>query len=85
MTLTFRYSVGTGLGTGVGAVVGTLVGGVTAIPTTTVGLLVGVGTGAIHGPWVKVKGKKDGQEDIETLEEDEKLSDQGAPSDTIHD
>jgi len=46
-------------------VVGSLVGGVTAIPTTGLGMLVGAGTGAIHGPWVTLtgKGKKEGEQD----------------------
>lgn len=65
--------IGAGIGTGVGAVVGSLVGGVTAIPTTGLGLLVGVGAGAIHGPWVTMMGKKEGEGDeVETMEEDEK-------------
>ena len=57
--------IGAGIGAGVGTVVGSIVGGVAAIPTTGVGLLVGMGTGAIHGPWVKLGeerqkgGKKD--------------------------
>jgi hypothetical protein len=53
--------IGAGVGMGTGTVVGALVGGVTAIPTTGLGLLVGAGTGAIHGPWVKLgnDGKKE--------------------------
>ena len=58
---------GAGVGAGLGTVVGSLVGGVTAIPTTGLGLLVGAGTGAIHGPWVKIPGKKEGDE-VETEE-----------------
>jgi len=49
--------IGAATGLGVGTVVGTLVGGVTAIPTTILGGLVGAGTGAIHGPWVKFSGQ----------------------------
>lgn len=49
-----------------------LVGGVTSIPTTALGLLGGVGAGAINGPWVKLSGKKKGEEEVETLEADEK-------------
>jgi len=44
---------------------------VTSIPTTAIGLLAGIGTGAVHGPWVKIKGK-DGKEEVVTLEDDEK-------------
>jgi hypothetical protein len=55
--------IGAATGMGVGTVVGTVVGGVTAIPTTGLGMLIGAGAGAIHGPWVKVEngGKKDGK------------------------
>lgn len=60
---------GAGVAGGVGTLVGGLVGGVTAIPTTGLGLLVGVGTGAVHGPWVKLPGGKDGDE-VETEEAD---------------
>jgi len=61
--------IGAGVGMGVGTVVGSLVGGVTAIPTTGLGALVGVGTGAIHGPWFKVpKGEK--EEEQEAFAED---------------
>lgn len=50
-------------------------GGVTSIPTTALELLGGVGAGAIHGPWVKWSGKKKGEEEVETLEADEKAID----------
>ncbi|KAG9231466.1 hypothetical protein BJ875DRAFT_117143 [Amylocarpus encephaloides] len=50
--------VGAGIGTGVGTVVGSIVGGVIAIPTTGLGALAGAGTGAIHGPWVKIPGQE---------------------------
>ncbi|OTA59550.1 hypothetical protein K449DRAFT_384880 [Hypoxylon sp. EC38] len=33
--------------------VGSLVSGLVAIPTTGLGILVGAGTGLVHGPWVK--------------------------------
>ncbi|KAF2478001.1 uncharacterized protein BDR25DRAFT_299727 [Lindgomyces ingoldianus] len=59
---------GLGLGTVVGTLTGTLVGGVAAIPTTALGGLIGAGTGAIHGPWVKI-GRGDNEEgDKATLE-----------------
>jgi len=51
--------IGTGLGAGVGTLVGAVVGGVTAIPTTGLGLLIGAGTGAIHGPWYKLDQEKE--------------------------
>lgn len=50
-------AMGTGLGVGaaggIGAVVGTLVTGIVAIPTSGLGMLIGAGTGLIHGPWIK--------------------------------
>ncbi|KAI9738105.1 MAG: hypothetical protein M1818_005533 [Claussenomyces sp. TS43310] len=61
--------IGAGFGMGVGAAVGAVVGGVTAIPTTGLGLLAGIGAGAIHGPWLKLpvdkEEKGEGQEDRE--------------------
>ncbi len=65
--------IGAGVGLGLGTVVGSVVGGVVAIPTTSLGLLVGAGTGAIHGPWVKLpdlSGKDDLTE--QAYAEDEK-------------
>ena len=56
--------IGAGIGAGVGTLVGGLVGGVTSIPTTGLGLLVGMGTGAVHGPWVKFE-KEKGEEEKE--------------------
>lgn len=61
--------IGAGVGMGVGTLVGTLVGGVASIPTTGVGLLAGIGTGAIHGPWVKV-GMGDKNKDGEVVTEE---------------
>lgn len=45
--------IGAGVAAGLGTAVGTLVGGIAAVPTTGLGILVGVGTGLVHGPWVK--------------------------------
>ncbi|OTB09534.1 hypothetical protein M426DRAFT_316079 [Hypoxylon sp. CI-4A] len=45
--------IGAGVAGGVGTAVGSLVGGLVAIPTTGLGILVGAGTGLVHGPWVK--------------------------------
>ncbi|KAM3418810.1 hypothetical protein BST61_g4778 [Cercospora zeina] len=46
--------IGAGVSMGLGALVGTLVGGLLSIPTTALGGLIGAGTGAAHGPWIKV-------------------------------
>ncbi|KAF2867039.1 hypothetical protein BDV95DRAFT_193868 [Massariosphaeria phaeospora] len=46
--------IGGAVGLGVGTVVGTVVGGLTAIPTTALGGLVGSGVGAFHGPFIKL-------------------------------
>src|SRR6186713_1745651 len=53
--------IGAATGIGLGTVVGTVVGTVASVPTTALGGLVGAGTGAIHGPWIKLGGgsKKD--------------------------
>ncbi|KAI0169016.1 hypothetical protein GGR52DRAFT_502391 [Hypoxylon sp. FL1284] len=45
--------IGAGVASGLGMTVGTLVSGLVAIPTTGLGILVGAGTGLVHGPWVK--------------------------------
>ncbi|RYP65929.1 hypothetical protein DL771_008059 [Monosporascus sp. 5C6A] len=45
--------IGAGVAGGIGTAVGTLVGGLTAIPTAGLGMLIGAGTGLVHGPWVK--------------------------------
>lgn len=49
--------IGAASGLGLGAIIGTVVGGVTAVPTTILGGLVGTGAGLVHGPWIKVTGK----------------------------
>lgn len=56
--------VGGVVGMGLGTVVGTLVGTVATIPTTLVGGLVGTGVGAIHGPFIKLGGKKGEKEQV---------------------
>ena len=64
--------IGAGVGAGLGTVVGSLVGGVTSIPTTGLGLLVGAGTGAVHGPWFKIgKEGKNGEGEREPYSEPE--------------
>ena len=45
--------IGSGIASGIGMTVGSLVTGVTAIPTAGLGILIGAGTGLVHGPWVK--------------------------------
>ncbi|KAI1387473.1 uncharacterized protein F4822DRAFT_283764 [Hypoxylon trugodes] len=45
--------IGAGIAGGLGMTVGSLVSGLVAIPTTGLGILVGAGTGLVHGPWVK--------------------------------
>ncbi|KAI1768578.1 hypothetical protein GGR53DRAFT_462253 [Hypoxylon sp. FL1150] len=45
--------IGAGIASGLGVTVGTVVSGLVAIPTTGLGILVGAGTGLVHGPWVK--------------------------------
>lgn len=51
--------IGAATGVGVGTLVGTLVGTVASVPTTALGGLVGAGTGAIHGPWIRLGGGKE--------------------------
>jgi hypothetical protein len=46
--------IGASSGLAVGTATGVVVGGVLAVPTTLLGGLVGAGTGAIHGPWIKL-------------------------------
>jgi hypothetical protein len=67
--------IGAATGVGLGTAVGTLVGTVASVPTTAVGGLVGAGTGAIHGPWIKLPGKsgKEGGGGGEEEEEEEKV------------
>lgn len=45
--------IGVGVAGGLGATVGAVVSGLTAIPTAGLGVLIGAGTGLVHGPWVK--------------------------------
>jgi hypothetical protein len=50
--------IGAAVGMGLGTVIGTLVGTLVSIPTTGLGVLVGVPVGWLHGPWVKITGKE---------------------------
>ena len=66
--LGFGGGIGAATGMGLGAGVGTLLGAVTAVPTTGLGMLIGSGVGAIHGPWVKLGGGEKKFEDAEPEE-----------------
>jgi hypothetical protein len=59
--LGFGGGIGAASGLGLGAGVGTLLGAILSVPTAGLGMLVGTGVGAIHGPWVKLGGGKDGK------------------------
>ena len=45
--------IGAGIASGIGITVGSLITGVVAIPTSGLGMLIGAGTGLVHGNWVK--------------------------------
>ena len=71
--------IGAATGIGLGTVVGTVVGTVASVPTTALGGLVGAGTGAIHGPWIKLgteKGK-DGKEEEKLVQVPQDAIDKG--------
>ncbi len=59
--LGFGTGIGAAGGLGLGAGLGTVLGAILMVPTAGVGTLVGTGVGAIHGPWVKLGGGKDGK------------------------
>ncbi|KAI1141543.1 hypothetical protein F5Y05DRAFT_372985 [Hypoxylon sp. FL0543] len=65
--------IGAGIAGGLGMTVGSLVSGLVAIPTTGLGILVGAGTGLVHGPWVKFTEafSKDEVDEIDKEAEDE--------------
>lgn len=46
--------IGASTGMATGSATGVLLGGVLAVPTTALGGLIGAGTGALHGPWIKL-------------------------------
>lgn len=60
--------IGAATGLGLGAGLGTVIGAVTAVPTAGLGMLVGSGVGAIHGPWIKLSGKEQKFEDADPAE-----------------
>ena len=73
--------IGAATGLGLGTLVGTLVGTVASVPTTAVGSLVGAGTGAIHGPWIKLGGgskKEGGAEEDQVVQVPQEAIDSGA-------
>ncbi|EXJ60685.1 hypothetical protein A1O7_04838 [Cladophialophora yegresii CBS 114405] len=59
--LGFGGGIGAASGLGLGAGVGTVLGAILSVPATGLGMLVGSGVGAIHGPWVKLGGGKGGK------------------------
>jgi hypothetical protein len=59
----FGGGIGAASGLGLGTGVGMLLGAITAVPATGLGMLIGTGVGAIHGPWVKLGGGKNGKEE----------------------
>jgi hypothetical protein len=72
--------IGAGIAAGIGTTVGSIVGGIAAVPTTGLGILVGVGTGLVHGPWVKfteVFTKDEVSEIDEEAEEEARRIEQG--------
>ena len=72
--------IGAATGLGLGTAVGALVGTVVSVPTTALGALVGAGTGAIHGPWIKLGGgnEKGGEGDEKLVQVPQEAIDSGA-------
>lgn len=74
--LGFGGGIGAATGLGLGTGLGVLLGAITAVPTTGIGMLVGSGVGAFHGPWVKLGGKEvkfeeaDPEQIVDALEEE---------------
>ncbi|KAK7888571.1 hypothetical protein LTR67_008917 [Exophiala xenobiotica] len=82
----FGGGIGAGGALGLGAGVGTVLGAILAVPSTGLGMLVGSGVGAIHGPWVKLGGGKeepfedaDPEKVVDALEEETRKQAQGQP------
>ncbi|KAK5451997.1 hypothetical protein LTS15_007720 [Exophiala xenobiotica] len=80
----FGGGIGAGGALGLGAGVGTVLGAILAVPSTGLGMLVGSGVGAIHGPWVKLGGGKeepfedaDPEKVVDALEEETRKQAQG--------
>ena len=72
--------IGVATGLGLGTVVGTVVGTVASVPTTALGGLVGAGTGAIKGPWIKLGGgnEKEGGTEEKVVQVPQEAIDSGA-------
>ena len=60
----FGGGIGAATGLGLGSGIGILLGAITAVPATGIGMLVGTGVGAIHGPFVKLGGKDGKTEEV---------------------
>lgn len=77
--------IGAGVAGGLGTVIGSVVGGVVAIPSTGLGILIGAGTGLVHGPWVKFTDKftKDDEEEMDRDAEEDAQSLIDADTDTV--
>ncbi|KAF2000378.1 hypothetical protein P154DRAFT_201183 [Amniculicola lignicola CBS 123094] len=76
--------IGGAVSMGVGTVVGTVVGGVTAIPVTGLGALIGSGVGLAHGPFIKLSKMatgKGGEEAGDKIDTKEKNVDSGEIAD----
>ncbi|RMJ19393.1 hypothetical protein CDV36_000909 [Fusarium kuroshium] len=65
----FGTGIGAGIASGIGVTVGTLLTGVVAIPTSGLGMLIGAGTGLVHGPWVKFT-EAFSKEEVESIVQD---------------
>ncbi|KAF4970812.1 hypothetical protein FZEAL_9969 [Fusarium zealandicum] len=72
--------IGAGLASGIGIAVGSLVTGVVAIPTGGLGMLIGAGTGLVHGPWAKFTDKFSKEEANSIVEEAQQEADKVAKS-----
>ena len=72
--------IGVASGMGLGTVLGAVVGTVVSVPTTAVGGLVGAGTGAFHGPWIKFGGEKgkEGENEEKLVQVPQQAIDSGA-------
>lgn len=66
--LGFGGGIGAATALGLGAGVGTLLGTILTVPVTGLGMLIGSGVGALHGPWIKLGGKEQKFEDADPNE-----------------
>ncbi|KAJ9630166.1 hypothetical protein H2204_008671 [Knufia peltigerae] len=79
--LGFGGGIGAASGLGLGTGLGTVLGAILAVPSTGLGMLVGSGVGAVHGPWVKLGGGKeepfedaDPEKVVDAIEEERKVA-----------